>query len=110
MKLTSILKIFCMGIAVCTLTACGNTENTQSVQDTPSASTGVYVPNQTGKPMSEDIKDELETKHKQEAASIQTVQEEPEGSHKGQRILIAYFTWGWPVRGSGPYDPGQNRR
>ena len=52
-----------MGIAVCTLTACGNAENTQSVQDTPSASTGVYVPNQTGKPMSEDIKDELETKH-----------------------------------------------
>lgn len=92
MKLTSILKILCMGMALCTLTACGNAENTQAVQDAPSASTGVYVPNQTGKPMSEDIKDELETKHKQEAASIQTVQEEPEGSHKGQRILIAYFT------------------
>ncbi len=44
--------------------------------------------------MSEDIKDELETKHKQEAASIKTIQEEPKGSHKGQRILIAYFTWG----------------
>lgn len=94
MKLTSILKIICMGMVLCTLTACGNTENTQAVQDTPSASTGVYVPNQTGKPMSEDIKDELETKHKQEAASIKTIQEEPKGSHKGQRILIAYFTWG----------------
>lgn len=44
--------------------------------------------------MSEDIKDELESKHKQEAAAIKTIQEEPKGSHKGQRILIAYFTWG----------------
>lgn len=94
MKFTSIVKILCMGIAICTLTACGNSENAQSVQNTPSSSTGVYVPNQTGKPMSEDIKDELESKHKQEAAAIKTIQEEPKGSHKGQRILIAYFTWG----------------
>ena len=65
MKLTSILKIICMGMVLCTLTACGNTENTQAVQDTPSASTGVYVPNQTGKPMSEcTCQQKLDTKLK----------------------------------------------
>ncbi|WP_302174206.1 flavodoxin [Megasphaera elsdenii] len=97
MKLVKIMQVVFLGAAMFLLTACGETgTSVQSTsENTASApASGVYVPNQTGKPMSEDIKDELESKHKQEAAAIKTIQEEPKGSHKGQRILIAYFTWG----------------
>lgn len=95
-------KILCMGIAICTLTACGNSENAQSVQNTPSSSTGVYVPNQTGKPMSEDIKDELESKHKQEAAAIKTIQKNRRGATKvsASSSLISPGAAGlvkWPI-------------
>ncbi len=97
MKITKMMQIVLLGTAMFLLTACGETgtagQNTAE-NTAPAQTAGVYVPNQTGKPMSEDIKDELESKHKQEAAAIKTIQEEPKGSHKGQRILIAYFTWG----------------
>jgi uncharacterized lipoprotein YajG len=95
MKLVKIMRVIFLGATMFLLTACGevgNADQNTSENAAPAQTAGVYVPNQTGKPMSEDIKDELESKHKQEAAAIKTIQEEPKGSHKGQRILIAYFT------------------
>ena len=60
----------------------GNADQNTSENAAPAQTAGVYVPNRTGKPMSEDIKDELESKHKQEAAAIKTIQEEPKGAIK----------------------------
>ena len=106
MKLAGWIKISAVCLSLLALSACGSTGGTgkqnssgmaQPAKTTAQAGSGkggVYVPNPTGKPLSEDIKDELESLHRKEAAAIPTVKEEPKGSHKGQKILIAYFTWG----------------
>lgn len=100
MKISSVLKPMLLGLTVLTVSACGNdSSSTGAAASTPvpaarSSSSGAYVPNPTGKPMSEDIKDELESLHKKEAASIPTIKELPAGSNKGRKVLIAYFTWG----------------
>lgn len=93
-------RIMLLGAALALLFAlggCGDGGQTGQATSAPQETSGkgnAYVPNPTGKPMSEDLKEELEGLHEKEAASITTVKEEPPGSHKGQRILIAYFSWG----------------
>lgn len=99
MKISAILKSMLLGMTVLTVSACGNSGNSSNASaslPSPSvnSSNGAYVPNPTGKPMSEDLKDELESLHKKEAASIPTIKELPAGSNKGKKVLIAYFTWG----------------
>lgn len=99
MKLSNILKSVLLGMTVLSVSACGNGESGKSPASSLPASpakssNGAYVPNPTGKPMSEDIKDELESIHKKEAASIPTIKELPAGSNQGKKVLIAYFTWG----------------
>lgn len=102
MKTSNILKSILLGMTVLTVSACGNGGNSSNAfapapaasSPAKSSSNGAYVPNPTGKPMSEDIKDELESIHKKEAASIPTIKELPAGSNKGEKVLIAYFTWG----------------
>lgn len=44
--------------------------------------------------MSEDLKDVLEEKHKEEAKDIPVIEELPAGSNKGKKVMVAYFTWG----------------
>ena len=99
MKISHILKPILLGMTVLTVSDCGNSGNTSGeTPSTPAAtrssSGSAYEPNPTGKPMSEDIKDELESLHKKEAASIPTIKELPAGSNQGKKVLIAYFTWG----------------
>lgn len=99
MKISAILKSMLLGMTVLTVSACGNSGNSSNASaslPSPSvnSSNGAYVPNPTEKPMSEDLKDELESLHKKEAASIPTIKELPAGSNKGKKVLIAYFTWG----------------
>ena len=99
MKISAILKSMLLGMTVLTVSACGNSGNTSNASASApvparSSSNGAYVPNPTEKPMSEDIKDELESIHKKEAASIPTIKELPAGSNQGKKVLIAYFTWG----------------
>lgn len=100
MKIANLLKMAFLGMTVMTVSACGGTASGSSASSTPApakpaaSSNGAYVPNPTGKPMSEDLKDELESLHKKEAASIPTIKELPPGSNKGKKILIAYFTSG----------------
>ncbi|GEM_PF-193773 len=103
MKLAGWIKISAVCLSMLVLSACGSTGRQQKDSSTAQPAKavqaadgrgGAYVPNPTGKPMSEDIKDELENLHRKEAAAIPTIREEPKGSHKGQKILIAYFTWG----------------
>lgn len=95
MKFDTICKIVVAVCCVMVLSACGfGTAFTNSGLKAASAETDVYIPNKTGKAMSEDIKDEVEQAHIEEATHIKTVTEEPKGSNVNKRILIAYFTWG----------------
>lgn len=62
MKLVKIMQVVFLGAAMFLLTACGETGTSgqSTSENTASApASGVYVPNQTGKPTSEDIKDEF---------------------------------------------------
>ncbi|MGN0909074.1 MAG: flavodoxin [Succinivibrio sp.] len=60
---------------------------------------GVYISNPTGKPMSEDLKDELESLHEREAASVPVTESLPRGSSRGRKVLVAYFSWGGRTEG-----------
>ena len=84
------------GMVVLGISACGGQSSTASTSASPQpkAEAGAYVPNPTGKPMSEDLKDVLETKHKEEAKSVPLIKELPAGSNKDKKVIIAYFTWG----------------
>lgn len=97
MKIKKICAALALGGLVLALTACGNSGSSSSKAASavqPTSQNGKYVPNPTGKPMSEDLKDQLESLHEKEAKSIDTIKELPAGSNKGKKIMIAYFTWG----------------
>lgn len=96
MKIKKICAALALGGLVLALTACGNSGSSSSKAASavqPTSQNGKYVPNPTGKPMSEDLKDQLESLHEKEAKSIDTIKELPAGSNKGKKIMIAYFTW-----------------
>ena len=95
-KIVRIVSCIFAGLAIFALAACGTQQSSSSAASpkTDNSASTAYVPNQTGKAMSEDLKDELEQQHLKEAASIPVVKELPPGSNKGKKVLIAYFTWG----------------
>ena len=92
MKIKKICAALALGGLVLALTACGNSGSSSSKAASavqPTSQNGKYVPNPTGKPMSEDLKDQLESLHEKEAKSIDTIKELPAGSNKGKKIMIA---------------------